>query len=123
LPEVEVAPIINLPPPKDPDAITVVTFGDEFADQLREGLIDRFDGDRLIEAQGDSIPGSGLTDLEDFNWNIEALRRLDDYTQVGAIAVAIGYSDRRPLVEGDRTYAFGTIRGRTSTAIGCRALR
>jgi hypothetical protein len=108
LPEVEVAPIINLPPPKDPDAITVVTFGDEFADQLREGLIDRFDGDRLIEAQGDSIPGSGLTDLEDFNWNIEALRRLDDYTQVGAIAVAIGYSDRRPLVEGDRTYAFGT---------------
>ncbi len=108
LPQVEVAPIIDLPPPKDPDAITVVTFGDEFADQLREGLIDRFDGDRLIEAQGDSIPGSGLTDLEDFNWNIEALRRLDDYTQVGAIAVAIGYSDRRPLIEGDRSYAFGT---------------
>lgn len=108
LPQVEVAPIINLPPPKDPDAITVVTFGDEFADQLREGLIDRFDGDRLIEAQGDSIPGSGLTDLDDFNWNIEALRRLDDYTQVGAIAVAIGYSDRRPLIEGDRSYAFGS---------------
>lgn len=107
-PQLEVAPIIDLPPPKDPDAITVVTFGDEFADQLREGLIDRFDGDRLIEAQGDSIPGSGLTDLEDFNWNVEALRRLDNYTQIGAIAVAIGYSDRRPLIEGDRSYAFGT---------------
>lgn len=107
-PELEVAPIIDLPPPKDPDAITVVTLGDEFADQLREGLVDRFDGDRLIAAEGASIPGSGMTNLEEFNWNIEALRRLDDYTQIGAIAVAIGYSDRRSLIDGERIYAFGT---------------
>ncbi|WP_375572676.1 DUF459 domain-containing protein [Ahrensia marina] len=107
-PELEVAPIIDLPPPKDPDAITVVTLGDEFADQLREGLVDRFDGDRLIAAEGASIPGSGMTNLEEFNWNTEALRRLDDYTQIGAIAVAIGYSDRRSLIDGERIYAFGT---------------
>jgi hypothetical protein len=37
----------------------VVTFGDEFADQLREGLVDRFDGDRLIEAQGVRCPAAG----------------------------------------------------------------
>lgn len=107
-PELQVAPIINLPPPKDPDAITVVTLGDEFADQLREGLVDRFDGDRLITAEGASIPGSGLTNLDDFNWNIEALRRLDDYSQIGAIAVAIGYSDRQSLIDGERSYTFGT---------------
>lgn len=104
----QTAPVINLPPPKDPDAVTVVTFGDEFADQLREGLVDRFDGDRLIEAVGVHHPGSGLTDLDTLNWNVEAVRRLEDYTQVGAVVVAIGYSDRRSLVEGERTYAFGT---------------
>ncbi|MFK7791409.1 MAG: DUF459 domain-containing protein [Devosiaceae bacterium] len=104
----DAAPVLNLPPPKDPDAITVVAFGDEFADQLREGLVDRFDGDPLIEAVGVSIPGSGLTQIDEMNWNVEALQRLDGYTQVGAVVVALGYSDRRALIEGDRTYQFGT---------------
>lgn len=107
-PQVEIDPQLLLPPPKDPDAITVVTFGDEFADQMREGLVDRFGDDRLIEAVGVSIPGSGLTDLDSLNWNVEAVRRLDDYTQVGAVVVSIGYSDRQPIDEGERRYAFGS---------------
>lgn len=101
-------PVVTLPPPKDPDAIAVVVLGDEFADQMREGLIDRFDGDRLVEAVGVSIPGSGLTDMTSVNWNVEAIQRLEDYTQVGAVVVAIGYSDRRPLVEGERRFAFAS---------------
>lgn len=108
VPQVDVAPLLNLPPPKDPDAITVVMLGDEFADQMREGMIDRFDGDSMIEADGVSIPGSGLTQIAEFNWNIEALRRLEDFTQIGAIVVAIGYSDRQPLLEGERSYSFGS---------------
>ena len=107
-PQVEIDPQLLLPPPKDPDAVTVVTFGDEFADQMREGLVDRFGEDRLIEAVGVSIPGSGLTDLDSFNWNVEAVRRLGDYTQVGTVVVAIGYSDRRAIDESGRRYSFGS---------------
>lgn len=108
-PSEEAAPAIDLPPPKDPDAITVVAFGDEFAEQMREGLVDRFEGDRLIEAVGVSVPGSGLTVMDEFNWNVEALQRLDDFTQIGTIVVAIGYGDlAQPLVDGQRTYPFGT---------------
>ena len=102
-------PVVVLPPPKAPDAISVVALGDEFADQMREGLIDRFDGDRLVEAVGVSIPGSGLTDMSELNWNVEAIRRLEDFTQIGAVIVALGYSDRQPLVEGERRFAFGTV--------------
>lgn len=102
------APVVVLPPPKDPDAIAVVTFGDEFADQLREGLVERFTGDRLIEAVGVSRPGSGLTQTEDFNWNVEAIQRLDEYTQVGAVVVALGYSDRQALIDGERRFGFAS---------------
>ncbi len=102
------APLIELQLPKDPDAITVVTFGDEFADQLREGLIDRFREDRLIEAVGFSSPGNGLTQTADFNWNVEAIQRLDEYTQVGAVVVALGYSDRQALIDGERRFGFGS---------------
>ena len=108
VPEFDPNALIDLPAPTDPDALTVVALGDEFAEQMREGLVDRFSEDPLIDAQGTSIPGSGLTDFTSLNWNIEALRRLDAYTQVGAVVVALGYSDRRSLVEGERTYAFGT---------------
>ena len=106
------APVIALPPPKDPDARAVVTLGDEFADQMHEGMIDRLDGNRTLESFGHSVPGSGLTRVSDFDWRQEATRRLESYEAIAAVVVAIGYSDMRDLIDGEDRHAFGSAQWR-----------
>lgn len=103
-----VLPQIALPPPKDADAMTVVVLGDEFADQMNEGLVDLFDGDRTIQSFGVPVPGSGLTGSAPHDWVVEAPRSLAQYPSVDAVVVALGYSDARPLDDAGQTYAFGT---------------
>jgi hypothetical protein len=107
-PQVDVAPQVVLPPPKDPDARTVVVLGDEFADQMNEGLIDRFDGDRLMDSVGVSIPGTGLTRPDLHDWNIEGLRRLDGFDQIAAVVVTLGFSDGQELFDDTARIPFGT---------------
>lgn len=109
VPQVDVAPPqVNLPPPKDPDARTVIVLGDEFADQMNEGLIDRFDGDRLMDSVGISIPGTGLTRPDLHDWNVEGLRRLDGFDQIAAVVVTLGFSDAQELFDDTARIPFGT---------------
>lgn len=108
LPQVEVAPQVVLPPPKDPDARTVIVLGDEFADQMNEGMIDRFDGDRLIDSAAISLPGTGLTRPDLHDWNVEGLRRLDGFDQVAAIVVTLGFSDGQELYDDTARIPFGS---------------
>lgn len=107
-PQVQVAPQVVLPPPKDPDARTVIVLGDEFADQMHEGMIDRFDGDRLIDSVAVSIPGTGLTRPDLHDWNVEGLRRLDGFDQIAAIVVTLGFSDGQELFDDTARIPFGS---------------
>lgn len=107
-PQVQVAPQVVLPPPKDPDARTVIVLGDEFADQMHEGMIDRFDGDRLIDSVAVSVPGTGLTRPDLHDWNVEGLRRLDGFDQIAAIVVTLGFSDGQELFDDTARIPFGS---------------
>lgn len=108
LPQADIAPQVVLPPPKDPDARTVIVLGDEFADQMNEGMIDRYDGERLIDSVGISLPGTGLTRPDLHDWNIEGPRRLDDFDQIAALVVTLGFSDAQELFDGTARIPFGT---------------
>lgn len=107
-PQVQVAPQVVLPPPKDPDARTVIVLGDEFADQMHEGMIDRFDDDRLIDSIAVSVPGTGLTRPDLHDWNVEGLRRLDGFDQIAAIVVTLGFSDGQELFDDTARIPFGS---------------
>lgn len=107
-PQVQAAPQVTLPPPKDPDARTVIVLGDEFADQMNEGMIDRFDGDRLIDSVAISLPGTGLTRPDQHDWNVEGPRRLDDFDQIAALVVTLGFSDAQELFDDTARIPFGT---------------
>lgn len=106
--QVQAAPQVVLPPPKDPDARTVVVLGDEFADQMHEGMVDRFDGDRLMDSVAVSIPGTGLTRPDLHDWNVEGLRRLDGFDQIAAVVVTLGFSDGQELFDDTARIPFGS---------------
>ncbi|MEM1287216.1 MAG: hypothetical protein AAGH60_02575 [Pseudomonadota bacterium] len=101
------APVVVAPPPKDADARQVVVFGDEFADQMHEGMIDRLDGERKLESVSVSIPGSGLANTTRLDWNVEGPQRLQNYDDIAVVVVALGYSDARGLLDGEITHPFG----------------
>lgn len=100
------------PPPKDFDARSVVAIGDEFADQFHVGMVDRLDGNRRMQSFGVSIPGTGLTNPEAFDWVAEAPSRINRFERVAAVVVALGYSDARTLINGDQRHAFGSSQWR-----------
>ncbi|MBV6657180.1 MAG: DUF459 domain-containing protein [Devosiaceae bacterium] len=103
-------PRVILPPPKDEDALAVLSIGDEFADQLHVGMVDRLDGERKLESFGFSIPGSGLTNPSaSVDWMVEGPQRIEQHEgEIAAVLVALGFSDGRALIDGPRTYEFGT---------------
>lgn len=108
-PVVEVAPRVIAPPPKDPEALAVLVLGDEFADQIHEGLVDRFDGDRMIQSFGFSVPGSGMAAPQGTDWTLEGPARAEGFENITALVVALGYSDGRDLVDGTLSYTFGSL--------------